>query len=68
MGPNLKPNIQGLVVEIDSTGKIIRSWQSPSGKVSRICEAFLHNGYLYLGSPFNTYVGRIPYNTAKFSF
>ena len=65
-GPNLNPDLPGLLVETDSKGNIIRSWRSPKGKVSRICEGFVHNGKIYLGSPFNTYVGRLPYNKAKF--
>lgn len=31
----------------------------------RICEGFLHKGYMYLGSPFNRYLRRIKYTKAN---
>ncbi|GIY27421.1 adipocyte plasma membrane-associated protein [Caerostris darwini] len=49
----------GLVIEFDDSGKIIRSFHSPTGKVSHLSEAFEHNGYLYLGSWRNKYIGRL---------
>ncbi|CAL1270471.1 unnamed protein product [Larinioides sclopetarius] len=49
----------GLALEFDDKGKILRSFHSPSGKVSHLSEAFEHNGYLYLGSWRNKYLGRL---------
>ena len=53
----------GLIVEYDQNGKIVQSWHSPSGKYSSFSEAFLNesDGYLYLGSYVNPYVGRLKY-------
>ncbi|XP_054718290.1 adipocyte plasma membrane-associated protein-like [Uloborus diversus] len=53
------PMSHGIIVEIDDNGKIIRSLQSPSGKVVHISEILEHNGYLYLGSWRNHYLGRL---------
>ena len=51
----------GLVVEYDKDGNPVQSWHSSDPMMSKICEGFLHNGYLYLGSPYNTFVARVPY-------
>lgn len=52
-------NPTGLVLELDSDGKIIRSLHSPDGQVPFISEALEHNGYLYLGSPWNNFLGKL---------
>lgn len=49
----------GLIIEFDDKGNIIQSLQSPGGKVARISEVLEHNGYLYLGSWRNHYLGRV---------
>ncbi|GFS96770.1 adipocyte plasma membrane-associated protein [Nephila pilipes] len=49
----------GMIIEFDDKGKIIRSLHSPTGKVTHLSEAFEHNGYLYLGSWRNHYIGRL---------
>ncbi|KAG8192903.1 hypothetical protein JTE90_025612 [Oedothorax gibbosus] len=49
----------GLILEFDDQGKILRSFHSPSGKVSLISEVLEHNGHLYLGSWRNHYVGKL---------
>ena len=51
----------GLVIEFDSEGNIVQSWHSQDPSMSKICEGFLHNGYMYLGSPYNTFAARVPY-------
>ena len=51
----------GLVVEYGADGKPLQSWHSPEGKNAFVCEAFLHGGYMYLGSPFNVGVKRLKY-------
>jgi hypothetical protein len=38
-----------------------RSWHSAGGVVDKICEGFVDDGFLYLGSPYNLYVTRVPY-------
>ena len=52
----------GLVVEYDNQGQVVQSWHSVDPMVSKICEGFLHNGYMYLGSPYNNLALRVPYN------
>ncbi len=59
-GANLLPRY-GLVIEYDSQGQIVQSWHSSDPMVSKICEGFLHKGYMYLGSPYNTFAARVPY-------
>lgn len=49
----------GIIVEIDDKGNIVQSLQSPSGKIARISEVLEHNGYLYLGSWRNRFLGRL---------
>uniref|UniRef100_T1IQL5 polyribonucleotide nucleotidyltransferase n=1 Tax=Strigamia maritima TaxID=126957 RepID=T1IQL5_STRMM len=41
----------GLVIEINSTGEILRSLHSPKGHLSFISQAIEHQGALYFGSP-----------------
>lgn len=60
-GANMVPKY-GLLVELDPQGKVVQSWQSSDPMISKICEGFLHQGYLYLGSPYNTYVARLNYH------
>ncbi|XP_035223069.1 adipocyte plasma membrane-associated protein-like isoform X2 [Stegodyphus dumicola] len=49
----------GLVIEFDENGKILRSFHSPDGKISDLSEVKEHDGYLYLGSFINDYLGRL---------
>ncbi len=60
MGANLLPSY-ALLVELDKAGVITRSWHSTGGVVDKICEGFVHDGYMYLGSPYNLYVTRVPF-------
>jgi len=63
---NLEPFAQlakpyGLVVEIDGeTGEIISSMHSTNGAVRFISEAIILGRWIYLGSPYNNYLARIP--------
>ena len=59
-GANMLPGY-GLIVEYDSEGQVVQSWHSTDPMISKFCEGFLHNGYLYLGSPYNTFTARVPY-------
>ena len=54
-----KPQPYGFVVKLDENGKIVASYQDPSGKhVPTITSAFERNGYLYLGSLSNDFIGK----------
>jgi ribose transport system permease protein len=47
------------VVKLDDQGKILDSFQDPSGKrLFAITSAVEHDGYLYLGSLLNDRVGK----------
>ena len=60
-GVNLVPNY-GLVVEYDHDGQIVQSWHSTDPMISKICEGFVHLGQMYLGSPYNPQLLKIPYS------
>ncbi|XP_077522679.1 adipocyte plasma membrane-associated protein-like [Amblyomma americanum] len=49
----------GLIVELDASGKPIRSLHSPAGKIHFISEVLEHEGHLYLGSFRNRFIGRV---------
>ncbi|KAL1414763.1 hypothetical protein MTO96_007233 [Rhipicephalus appendiculatus] len=49
----------GLIVELDASGKVVRSLHSPAGKIHLISEVLEHNGHLYLGSFRNRFIGRV---------
>jgi hypothetical protein len=54
-----KPQPYGFVVKLDENGKILASFQDPSGNhVPAITSAFERDGYLYLGSLSNHFVGK----------
>jgi len=50
----------GLVVEVDATGTIISSLHSTNGAVRFIAEAFVLDRWIYFGSPYSNYLGRVP--------
>jgi len=60
-GVNLVPNY-GLVVEYDHDGHIVQSWHSDDPMITKICEGFVHLGQMYLGSPYNPQLLKIPYS------
>lgn len=49
----------GLIVEVDARGNILRSLHSPGKKIGFISEVLEHDGYLYLGSFRNPFIGRV---------
>ena len=49
------------ITEYDTDGNVVQSWHSTDPMMSKICEGFLHNGYMYLGSPYNMFAARVPY-------
>ena len=51
--------IKGLVVEFDGDGNVLRSWHTKSSGLGRFCEATVYKGWMYLGSPWNTYLARV---------
>jgi hypothetical protein len=60
-GANMVPGY-GLLIELDPKGQVVQSWHSEDPVVSKFSEGFLHNGQMYLGSPYNTFVSRVPYH------
>ncbi|XP_012272003.1 adipocyte plasma membrane-associated protein [Orussus abietinus] len=52
------------VLRLDETGKIIDALHSTDGKISTISSAFIHKGYLWLGSPHNEFIARVPLKQA----
>lgn len=48
-----------IILQLDVDGKIKHSYHNTDGSLSDISEAHWFDGALYLGSPFNTYVGRV---------
>lgn len=53
-----------IVLRIDKAGNILDALYSPDQKVDNICSAYIHNGYLWLGSPWNEYILRVPLKQA----
>ena len=53
-----------IVLRMDKTGNILDALYSPDEKVYDICSAYVHNGYLWLGSPWNEYILRVPLKQA----
>jgi len=49
----------GMVLKVSSDGKVVQSWQDPSGGVGRIAGATEHDGFLYLGSFSNDFIGKV---------
>ena len=48
-----------IIVEVDETGKIIDSLQGTSGTLKFISETHRVGDYLFFGSPYNKYLGRL---------
>lgn len=53
-----------VVLRFDKTGKVLDALYSDDEKVHTISSAYVHNGYLWLGSPWNEYVKRVPLKQA----
>ncbi|OQR80259.1 adipocyte plasma membrane-associated protein-like [Tropilaelaps mercedesae] len=49
----------GMVVELDAMGAVKRSLHAPSGRINFISEVLEHDGYLYLGSFRNDFIGKV---------
>jgi len=48
-----------IILEVDWQGKILESWHSNQAEFSLFSEAKVINGYMYLSSPYNDYIGRV---------
>ncbi|OXU30113.1 hypothetical protein TSAR_003789 [Trichomalopsis sarcophagae] len=53
-----------VVLRIDNKGNILDAAYSTDEKISGISSAYIHDGYLWLGSPFAEYVARVPLKKA----
>ncbi|GFR28080.1 adipocyte plasma membrane-associated protein [Trichonephila clavata] len=51
--------LHGIVMEFNENGEILRSFHSPDGSTSALSEVGEHEGFLYLGSFVNPYLGRL---------
>lgn len=49
----------GIIMEFDEAGNILRSFHDPGGETSFLSQVTEHEGYLYLGSFINNYLGRL---------
>lgn len=47
------------LLALDTTGNVIDSFHALDGSVHSISDAIVHRGVLYLGSPYNNYLGRV---------
>ena len=50
----------GLVARLGADGQITRSLHGPAGRFREIVGVRQHDGWLYLGSLYETAVGRVP--------
>lgn len=55
---------KSVVLRMDKAGNIMDAVYSNDGTVHDISSAYVHNGYLWLGSPWNEYLMRVPLNHA----
>ncbi|CAK9822315.1 Adipocyte plasma membrane-associated protein Hemomucin [Anthophora retusa] len=53
-----------VILRIDKTGKVLDAVYSEDKKVNDISSAYLHNGYLWLGSPWKESIMRVPLKQA----
>ncbi len=61
LGVGPPPGGPGIVLAVDETGRILRSYQDPDGlRVSQVTTAELHAGHLYLGSISGDWIARCP--------
>ncbi|XP_076656945.1 adipocyte plasma membrane-associated protein Hemomucin [Halictus rubicundus] len=53
-----------VVLRMDKAGNVLDAIASDDGTVHDISSAYVHNGYLWFGSPFNEYIMRVPFKQA----
>lgn len=56
---NLQFSNLGMVLELDGEGKIIGSLQGHTGQQVQVSEAGRVGDYIFFGSPFNRYLGKL---------
>lgn len=54
------------VLEVDENGKVLQSYHSIDGPVRSLSDVEIYQGHLYLGSPYNTYLGRVKLSDINF--
>ncbi|KAK6638704.1 hypothetical protein RUM43_006971 [Polyplax serrata] len=47
------------LLEVNWNGNIVRSYHGSDGSFPSLSDVMVHNGYLYLGSPLNKFLGRV---------
>lgn len=52
------------VLRIDNKGKIVEAAYSTDDNIASISSAYIHNDFLWLGSPFAEYIARVPLKQA----
>lgn len=60
----LNPPKVKCVLRIDSNGKIIDAAYATDDKFTEVSSAFIHDGYLWIGSPHSDKIVRVPLNKA----
>lgn len=53
-----------VILRVDASGNILEAISSSDGTITGISEAHIHNGYLWLGSPWRDYISRVPLKQA----
>jgi hypothetical protein len=52
----------GLIVEYDLSGRIVKSWHDPTGRVVESASiAVVHNDKIYIGSYYGSYIAVVDY-------
>ena len=52
--------VKTTLLEFNWSGDVVRSYHGSDGSFPHLSDVFIHNGYLYMGSPYNNFLGRIP--------
>ncbi|XP_011504709.1 PREDICTED: adipocyte plasma membrane-associated protein-like [Ceratosolen solmsi marchali] len=52
------------ILRIDNKGKIVDAAYNTDGRISGISTAYIHNEFLWLGTPFSEYISRVPLKQA----
>ncbi|KOX77025.1 Adipocyte plasma membrane-associated protein [Melipona quadrifasciata] len=64
VGKYLTMKTDTMILRLDKTGKILSILYSENGDISQISSAHINDGYLWLGSPWNDNIMRIPLKQA----
>ncbi|EZA51944.1 adipocyte plasma membrane-associated protein [Ooceraea biroi] len=55
---------RSLLLRLDASGNIIEALSSDDDTFSGISDAYIHNGYVWFGSPWRSYIPRVPLKQA----